>query len=83
MVCILRVATGELAMREVYCMVQLIAKAVSEVQKKRNQQEKDNFIMKFNNLIHNFMWKCEIVCSEKGNILMTKNYRKLYLSNGE
>ena len=45
MVCILRtVATGELAMREVYCVVVLIAKAVSEISKKiRNTQEKEYF----------------------------------------
>ena len=38
------VATGELAMREVYCVVVLIAKAVSEISKKiRNTQEKEYF----------------------------------------
>ena len=37
------VATGDLAMREVYCVVVLIAKAVSEINKKiRNTQEKGN-----------------------------------------
>ena len=38
------VATGELAMREVYCVVVLIAKAVSEGSKKNvYSQEKGNF----------------------------------------
>ena len=54
MVCILRtVATGELAMREVYCVV-LIAKAVSEISKKNDFCNK----MKKNCIFFKNIWSC-------------------------